>query len=150
VAVGEVEVVRLGVLGYLNHVGQEEALPVIEGAMRVHHLPGEVSQRGVRLVRKRGVAAFQEGLTVSRTVDITVMELLPENGEALIYVLMSMASRQEGELNLTEVTKVDKLAEEAKGVHILVLRSTVVHLEVEHRGPVGRLLQDLVYVVPEV
>ncbi len=44
VTVGEVKVVRLGVLGHLNHMGSEEALPVMEGAMSIHHLPGEVRQ----------------------------------------------------------------------------------------------------------
>jgi hypothetical protein len=35
---------RLRVLRNLHHVRGEKALPVIEGAMGVHHLPGEVGQ----------------------------------------------------------------------------------------------------------
>jgi hypothetical protein len=89
-------------------------------------------------------------MTVSWAVDIVIMELLPEDGEALINVLMSMASRQEGELDLLEVAQIDKLAQKAQGVHILVLTATVIHLEVEHRGLIARLLHDLVDVVPEV
>jgi hypothetical protein len=49
-----------------------------------------------------------------------------------------------------EVAKIDELAEKAQGVHILVFQATVVHLQVEHRGVMARLLHDLVDVVPEV
>ncbi len=89
-------------------------------------------------------------MTVHRAVDIPIMQLLMEDGETLINVLMGVASRQEGEFNLMEVAKIDKLAEEAEGVHILVLRATVVHLEVEHRRPIAGMLHNLVDVVPEV
>jgi cytochrome c551/c552 len=45
-----------------------------------------------------------------------------EDRKALINSFMSMARK--------EVTKVNKLTKKAKGVDILVLRATVVHLEV--------------------
>ena len=89
-------------------------------------------------------------MTVHRAVDILIMQLLTEDGETLINVLMGVASRQEGEFNLMEVAKIDKLAEEAEGVHIVVLRATVVHLEVEHRRLIAGMLHNLVDVVPEV
>lgn len=67
----------------------------------------------------------------------------------MIHIFMGMSSWQKSQFNLIKISAIDQKAEKCQSVHVLVLQTTVIHLEEQLFGLMNTAVHHMMNMIPE-